>query len=92
MDIYQQRITPEKIKSMIAYLSGGMEHAVNEGEDWRNNMTEWLHKNLEHSVVDPVKSSRQIVVETNSHEYRSCSTEMFTQFAQLKKRLSELYG
>ena len=153
---------------MIAYLSGGMEHAVNEGEDWRNGMTEWLQKNLGHSVINPVKSSRQIVVETNSHEYRSwkksdpekykeffrkliqqdldgvihkadyviclwdkvvvkgggthgevtiayhyntpvylvntlpfdelsgwifsCSTEMFTQFSQLKKRLSELYG
>ena len=40
---------------MIAYLSGGMEHAVNEGEDWRNGMTEWLQKNLGHSVIDPVK-------------------------------------
>ncbi len=46
---------------MIAYLSGGMEHAVNEGEDWRNKMTEWLQKNLEHSVIDPVKNSRQLV-------------------------------
>ncbi|HIB29025.1 MAG TPA: hypothetical protein EYO24_00745, partial [Candidatus Marinimicrobia bacterium] len=54
---------------MIAYLSGGMEHAVNEGEDWRNKMTEWLQKNLEHSVIDPVKNSRQLVDETQSHDY-----------------------
>ncbi len=55
---------------MIAYLSGGMEHAVNEGEDWRNKMTEWLQKNLGHSVIDPVKNSRQLVDETQSHDYR----------------------
>ena len=55
---------------MIAYLSGGMEHAVNEGEDWRNKITEWLRKNLGHSVIDPVKKSRQIVDETQSHDYR----------------------
>ena len=56
---------------MIAYLSGGMEHAVNEGEDWRNDMTNWLKENLGHEVVDPVKSSRQLVDETNSHDYKS---------------------
>ena len=55
---------------MIAYLSGGMEHAVNEGEDWRNKMTEWLQKNLGHSVIDPVKNCRQLVDETQSHDYR----------------------
>jgi len=55
---------------VIAYLSGGMEHAVNEGEDWRNKMTEWLQKNLGHSVIDPVKNSRQLVDETHSHDYR----------------------
>jgi hypothetical protein len=47
-----------------------MEHAVNEGEDWRNKITEWLRKNLGHSVIDPVKKSRQIVDETQSHDYR----------------------
>ena len=55
---------------MISYLSGGMEHAVNEGEDWRNKITEWLRKNLGHSVIDPVKKSRQLVDETQSHDYR----------------------
>jgi len=55
---------------VIAYLSGGMEHAVNEGEDWRNKITEWLRKNLGHSVIDPVKISRQLVDETQSHDYR----------------------
>ena len=53
---------------MIAYLSGGMEHAVNEGEDWRNKMTEWLQKSLGHSVIDPVKNSRLLVDETQSHD------------------------
>ncbi len=56
---------------MIAYLSGGMEHALNEGEGWRNKMTKWLKDNLGHSVIDPVKSSRQYVDDTGSHNYRA---------------------
>ena len=31
---------------MIAYLSGAMEYANDEGESWRTNITEWLSKNL----------------------------------------------
>ena len=46
---------------MIAYLSGAMEYANDEGESWRTNITEWLSKNLNHSVINPVKESRVII-------------------------------
>ena len=38
---------------MIAYLSGAMENAKNEGSEWRNEMTIWLKEKLNHSVIDP---------------------------------------
>ena len=56
---------------MIAYLSGAMEYANDEGEGWRKDITEWLSKNLGHSVINPVEESRIIITNTNSHDYRN---------------------
>ena len=56
---------------MIAYLSGAMEYADDEGEGWRKNITEWLTSNLEHSVINPVEESRLIISNTDSHDYRN---------------------
>ena len=39
---------------MIAYLSGPIENAQNNGADWRVMMTEWLKAELNHKVFDPV--------------------------------------
>jgi len=35
-----------EVTPLIAYLSGGMENAQNEGADWRSDMTNWLKVNL----------------------------------------------
>ena len=43
---------------MIAYLSGGMEHADSDGADWRKVITQWLNESLEHNVIDPVIESK----------------------------------
>jgi hypothetical protein len=56
---------------MIAYLSGAMEYADDEGEGWRKNLTEWLTSNLDHSVINPVEESRLIISNTDSHDYRN---------------------
>ena len=55
---------------MIAYLSGAMENAENEGSDWRNAITIWLKDNLNHSVIDPVIETSQLVEKTESQNYR----------------------
>ena len=55
---------------MIAYLSGAMEYANDEGESWRTNITEWLSKNLNHSVINPVKESRVFIDKKDAHNYR----------------------
>ena len=46
---------------MIAYLSGGMENADNEGTNWRAEITTWLKESLDHDVIDPVIESRNLV-------------------------------
>ena len=56
---------------MIAYLSGGMENAIDEGADWRNDITIWLKDNLGHSVINPVLESQKMVKEHNAQAYRT---------------------
>ncbi len=56
---------------MIAYLSGGMENAENEGVDWRKMMTEWLKINLGHDVIDPTLESRKVVKDNNAKDFRN---------------------
>ena len=56
---------------MIAYLSGAIEYSHDKGEGWRNNITEWLASKLHHSVINPVKESRLIISNTDSHDYRN---------------------
>lgn len=56
---------------MIAYLSGAIEYSHDEGEGWRNNITEWLASKLHHSVINPVEESRLIISNTDSHDYRN---------------------
>lgn len=59
---------------MIAYLSGAMENAKNEGSGWRNEITIWLKDNLDHSVIDPVIETTNLVEKTGSQNYRNWKT------------------
>ena len=49
-----------KPKRLIAYLSGGMEYARNEGADWRNQIQDWLKQELGHSAFNPVLVSARV--------------------------------
>ena len=42
---------------MIAYLSGAMEFADDEGASWRNELTIWLKETIDHQSIDPVIES-----------------------------------
>ena len=59
---------------MIAYLSGAMENAKDEGADWRNELTIWLKENLNHSVIDPIIETAKLVERSNSQNYRNWKT------------------
>ncbi len=55
---------------MIAYLSGAMEQAADEGALWREEMTRWLKTELNHDVIDPVVSSQSLVEKYQAQDYR----------------------
>ena len=55
---------------MIAYLSGGMEYAPESGSAWRNEISDWLSVNLDHSVINPVIESKSLAKEKNILNYR----------------------
>ena len=55
---------------MIAYLSGAMEYAQNEGANWRIMMKDWLKVHLSHEVIDPVLESNKLVVNYDAEDYR----------------------
>jgi hypothetical protein len=70
---------------VIAYLSGAMEYAVDEGSGWRIEMTSWLSAHLGHDVIDPVKESRLLMLQENSADYRTwkeSDTERYRQFVR----------
>ena len=56
---------------MIAYLSGPIENARNDGAEWRISITKWLKTNLGHDVFDPVVATKSIVNENSGKDFRS---------------------
>lgn len=65
---------------MIAYLSGAMENAENEGSEWRNEITNWLKDNLNHSVIDPIIETEKLVKIHNLPNYRDLKNDHPDQF------------
>ena len=55
---------------MIAYLSGPIENAKNDGADWRVMMTEWLKAELNHKVFDPVIETKTIIKHQSGKDFR----------------------
>jgi hypothetical protein len=71
---------------MIAYLSGAMENAENEGSEWRNEITIWLKDKLNHSVIDPVIDTARFVEKTGSQDYRDWKTTDPSKFKEFVRQ------
>ena len=71
---------------MIAYLSGAMENAKDEGADWRNELTIWLKENLNHSVIDPIIETARLVEKSNSQNYRNWKTSDPNKFRKFVRK------
>ena len=56
---------------MIAYLSGPIENAENDGADWRKSLTPWIKNTLNHKVFNPVIATRDITKGLTSDEFRN---------------------
>ena len=71
---------------MIAYLSGAMEFADDEGASWRNEITIWLKETINHQSIDPVIESAKIMKENNAENYRNwkvADANKYARFIQL---------
>ena len=55
---------------MIAYLSGPIENAINDGAGWRTMMTDWLDKKLNHNVFNPVIETKPIIDRYGGDNFR----------------------
>ena len=71
---------------MIAYLSGAMENAKNEGSGWRSEITIWLKDSLNHSVIDPVIETAKLVVKAESRNYRNWKTSNPNKFIEFVRK------
>ena len=56
---------------MIAYLSGPIENAENDGAKWREDITLWLDQNLKHNVFNPVLETKSIMKHHDARNFRS---------------------
>jgi len=55
---------------LIAYLSGPIENAPNDGANWRSNITKWLDEKLDHQVFNPVIETKNITKDLNVDDFR----------------------
>ena len=55
---------------MIAYLSGPIENAENDGAGWRELITQWLNNEIGHDVFNPVEATRNIIKGLSNEQFR----------------------
>ena len=55
---------------MIAYLSGPIENAENDGAGWRELITQWLKNEIGHDVFNPVEATRDIIKGLSNEQFR----------------------
>ncbi|MGD0590013.1 MAG: hypothetical protein ABSA44_04335 [Bacteroidota bacterium] len=73
-------------KRMYAYLSGGMEYALNEGKDWRWDIENWIQKSLKHKVFNPNVASdqylRKVLHKNNFRNLKSTNLDTYIKIVQ----------
>ena len=75
---------------MIAYLSGPIENAENDGADWRNDITTWLEYNLNHKVFNPVIETKSIIKNHNSDDFRLMKKSNPEQYRRLIRQIIKI--
>ena len=75
---------------MIAYLSGPIENAHNDGADWRNDITQWLKQNLNHRVFNPVTETKNITKELNTDDFRLMKTTNPEEYKKIIRKIIQV--
>ena len=75
---------------MIAYLSGPIENAHNDGADWRNDITQWLKQNLNHQVFNPVTETKNITKDLNTDDFRLMKTTNPDEYKKIIRKIIQV--
>jgi hypothetical protein len=73
-------------KQTYVYLSGGMEYAKNEGEDWRLDIQNWIENSFNHKVFNPNVVSdqylRKVLPKNNFRSLKSTNLNAYIKIVQ----------
>jgi len=72
---------------VIAYLSGPIENAENDGADWRKSLTPWIKNTLSHKVFNPVIATRDITKGLTSDEFRNMKRSNPDKYKKLIRKI-----
>jgi hypothetical protein len=80
-----------KNKKLRAYLSGGMEYAKDEGDDWRTEIQDWLEQTLGHSAYNPNKESKTLLQKhLPKGDFRSLKTNDIKRYTAIVQRMVDV--
>ncbi len=77
-------------KIMIAYLSGPIENASNNGSHWRDLMTDWLKTSLNHNVFNPVIETKSIVKQNLDGDFRKMKISNPNKYKKIIRKIIKL--
>ena len=75
---------------MIAYLSGPIENAANDGADWRELITPWLKDEIEHDVFNPVVATRKVISNITNTQFRGMKDTNPTKYKNLIRQIIDI--
>ena len=75
---------------MIAYLSGPIENAANDGADWRELITLWLKDEIEHDVFNPVLATRKIISNLTNSQFREMKETSPKKYKNLIRQIIDI--
>ncbi|MBT5734575.1 hypothetical protein HOI27_07205 [bacterium] len=75
---------------MIAYLSGPIENAANDGADWRELITHWLKDEIEHDVFNPVLATRKIISDLTNSQFREMKETSPEKYKNLIRQIIDI--
>ena len=75
---------------MIAYLSGPIENAENDGADWRISLTDWLKNNVGHTVFNPVVATQEITKGYPSDSFREMIISNPDKYKELIRKIIDI--
>ena len=75
---------------MVAYLSGPIENAKDDGISWRDDITIWLDSHLNHKVFNPVRETQSKIKECTKNNFRSMKRTDPFEYKKIIRRIIKL--